>query len=312
MEQVPRLAETFLAHTKVRFVPPAELTPLDEALARAWESSRAQWPTVELPAELFVKHLAQRVPEASPTTPIEPLLAQLSLSELYLACACLQQLPGALELFERHYFAKLPGLLRGPNQSEAMVEEICQLARVKILVSTPEGGPKIAEYTGRGSLLGWVRVTTVRIATKLRSAEKPSPHQDDVDAVFHALPAPGMDPELELVKRRHHADFRQAMREAFSALPAEERHLLRLYFVDQLTTYEMGALFRVNQATISRKLKGARQTIYEQTRRHLQARLGLSTHGFESFLAVLDSQLDLSLSQLLGEEDQLTPSTKPD
>jgi RNA polymerase sigma-70 factor len=133
-----------------------------------------------------------------------------------------------------------------------------------------------------------------------------------MDTIVRALPAPGVDPELELIRRRHHTDFRQAMREAFSSLSADERHLLRLYFVDQLSTYELGALFRVNQATISRKLKSARQTVYEETRRHLQARLGLSTQGFESFLAVLDSQLELSISQLLGEEDGLPPPPKPD
>lgn len=307
MEQVSGLAATFLAHTKVRFVAPVDTTTLDRALAQAWEDSRAKWPSVKLLAEPFVKHLAQRLPQASSTTPIEPLLEQLSLSELYLACACLLRLPTALELFERHYLAKLPGLLRGPNQSEAMIEEICQIARVKILVSTPEGEPKIADYMGRGSLLGWVRVTTARIATKLRSSEKPSSHQDDVDAIAQALPAPGVDPELELIKRRHQADFRQAMKEAFSGLSVDERHLLRLYFVDQLTTYELGALFRVNQATISRKLKIARQTVYDETRRHLQARLGLSTRGFESLLAVLDSQFELRISQLLKEEGEAMP-----
>jgi RNA polymerase sigma-70 factor (ECF subfamily) len=296
------LAATFLAHTKMRFVAPVDAPALDRALVQAWEGSQAQWPAVKLPAEPFVKHLAQRVPQASPTTPIEPLLAQLSLAELYLACACLQRLPTALELFERHYLSKLPGLLRGPNQSEAMIEEICQIARVKILVSTPEGEPKIADYMGRGSLLGWVRVTTARIATKLRSAEKSSPHQDDVDAIARALPAPGMDPELELIKRRHQADFRQAMKEAFAGLSVDERHLLRLYFVDQLTMYALADLFRVHQATISRKVKIARQTVYDETRRHLQARLGLSTSGFESLLAILDSQFELRISQLLKEE----------
>ena len=309
---MPGLAATFLAHTKVRFVPPADVRALDSALARAWEEARAQWPAVELSAELFVKHVAQRLPEASPTTPLEPLLAQLSLAELYLACACLQQLPQALELFERHYLARLPGLLRGPTHSEAMLEDICQIARVKILVPTPEGAPKIADYMGRGSLLAWVRVTTARIATRLRSSEKPGPHQDDVDAVARALPAQGVDPELALIKRRHQGDFRQAMRAAFAALSAEERHLLRLYFVDQLTTYELGALFRVDQATASRRLKIARQTIYDETRRHLQARLGLSTQDFKSLLAVLDSQLELRISQLLGEEGRKTPPPKPE
>lgn len=51
-------------------------------------------------------------------------------------------------------------------------------------------------------------------------------------------------------------------------------------------------------------MKDARQRIYEETRRLLQARLNLSAGGFQSFLSVLDSQLDVSLSQLFGEEDR--------
>jgi RNA polymerase sigma-70 factor (ECF subfamily) len=303
IEQVPSLAATFLAHAKVRFVSPVDTTALEHLLARTWESCRAQWPTVALPADLFVTHLAERLPPASPDSPIEPLLASLSVAELYLACACARGLPSAIELFDRNYLAKLPALLRNPKQPEAMIEDVCQLARMKLLVSTPESAAKIGEYSGKGALMSWVRVTALRIAIKQQAGQKPAPQQD-ADTVFEALPAPGVDAELDLIKRRYHTEFRQAMLEAFSSLSPQERNYLRLYFVDQLSTYEMAALFRVNQGTVSRWLKDARQHIYEETRRHLQAKLGLSTQDFTSFLAVLDSQLELSLSQLLGEEDR--------
>ncbi|EAU62792.1 sigma-70 family RNA polymerase sigma factor [Stigmatella aurantiaca] len=309
MEQVPGLASTFLVHAKVRFVPPVDALAFERLLIQAWETARAQWPSVELPAEPFVTHLAQRLPEASPQSPLEPLLGQLSLAELYLACACERGIPSAIDIFERHYLAKLPGLLRGPKQPDAMIDDVCQLARVKILVPTHEGAPKIAEYTGRGALLSWVRVTAVRIAIKLQAVEKPTSSQD-ADTVFAALPAPGFDAELDLIKRRHHTDFRQAVSEAFTVLSNDERHLFRLYFVDQLSMYELAALFRVNQSTVSRWLKTARQRVYEETQRRLQARLGLSSRDFKSFLAVLDSQLELGISQLLRQEDEAPGSSK--
>lgn len=303
MDSASRLAATFLAHAKVRFVPPPDAAALDRLLTLAWERSRAQWPTVELPAELFVTHLAERLPEASPPSPLEPLLESLSLAELYLTCACLRGLAPALEVFERDYLAKLPGMLRGPKLPDTLIDDICQLARMKLLVPTPEGPPKIADYTGRGALQSWVRVTATRIALKLQAAEKPAP-EEDADSLFSALPAPGVDPELDAIKRRHQDDLRQAMREAFSTLSSEDRHLLRLYFVDQLSMYELAALFRVSQPTISRWLKSTRETIYTETRRQLQARLGLSQRDFQSFLALLDSQLELSISQLLGAPEQ--------
>ena len=302
MVPASKLAAIFLAHTKVRFVPPVDAAALERLLVHAWEASRAQWRTVPLPAELFVKHLAERLPEATPTSPIESLLEPLSLAELYLACACLHGVGAALEVFERSYLSKLPGLLRSPKYPDTMIEDICQLTRMKLLVPPPEGRPKIAEYTGRGALASWVRVTATRIAIKLHSTEKPAP-EEDADTFFSALPAPGVDPELDAIKRRHQPDLREAMREAFSSLSPEDRHLLRLYFVDQLSMYELATLFRVSQPTISRWLKSTRETVYKETRRHLQARLGLSQRDFQSFLAMLDSQLELSISQLLGAED---------
>jgi RNA polymerase sigma-70 factor len=310
MEQVPELAATFLANAKVRFVPPTktEAEALEKLLSRAWEDARAQWPAVVLPARLFVIYLARRLPEASPTSAFAPLFAKLSLGELYLACGCLQGLGPALEAFERNYLARLPAKLRGLKQHDAMIDDVCQLTGVKLLVATPESAPKIGEYTGRGALLSWVIVTAGRIAAKLRAAEKPAP-DDDSEELFQMLPGQGMDPELDVIKRRHHAEFRQAVREASATLSAEDRHLLRLHFADQLSTYELAPLFRVDQSTVSRWLKKARQRVYEETQRRLQAKLGLSPLAFQSYLNFVDSQLDLSISQLLGEKGMVPRPT---
>ncbi|WP_163997068.1 sigma-70 family RNA polymerase sigma factor [Pyxidicoccus caerfyrddinensis] len=303
MEQVPELVATFLAHTSTRFAPPtaAEAAALDALLRRAWEESRAQWPTVTLPVTQFVRHLAERLPKVSPDSPIAPLLESLSLADLYLACACLQGMASAHEAFERNYLARLPVKLRSLRQPDAMIDDVCQITRVKLLVATPESPPRIGDYTGKGALLSWVVVTAGRIASKLRAAEKPAP-DDSSEELLQVLPGQGIDPELDVMKRRHHEAFRQAVREAASTLSAHDRHLLRLHFANQLTTYELGSLFRVNQSTVSRWLKSARQRVYEETRSRLQERLMLSTPGFKSFLAFIGSQLDLNISQILEEK----------
>ncbi|WP_233601918.1 sigma-70 family RNA polymerase sigma factor [Corallococcus sp. CA047B] len=303
MEQVSEHVATFLKHTQVRFVPPTEVeaASLDALLLGAWEEARAQWPTVKLSLNQFVIHVAERLPKVSPDSPIAPLLKMLSLAELYLTCGCLQGLASAQEAFEKSYLAKLPGKLRGLRQPDAMIDDVCQITRVKLLVTTPESAPRIGEYSGRGALLSWVLVTAGRIANKLRASEKPS-SEDSAEEILKMLPGQGVDPELDVMKRRHHAEFRQAVHEAASTLSADERHLLRLHFADQLSTYELASLFRVNQSTVSRWLKSARQRVYEETRSRLQERLGLSTLGFKSFLAFIDSQLDLSISQILEEK----------
>nr|QKW93731.1 DNA-directed RNA polymerase sigma-70 factor [Vitiosangium cumulatum] len=302
MAQPSELVATFLAHARGRLEAPAETTALEDLLRRVCEEVRAPWPEVELPAERFIRHLAERLPETGSEEPVVSRIEQLSLTELYLACACVQGIDAATEALDRHYLSRLPGLLGHLRQPAAIIDDVCQLTRVKLLVHTPEGRPpRLNDYTGRGALLSWVRITAVRIALRVCASDKPAPDEGVVE-VLESLPAPG-DVELDLIRRRHHAEFRQAVREAFTALSMDERHLLRLHIVDQLSTTELGALFRVNQSTVSRWLKSARQTVFNETRRRLQARLGLSARDFQSFLAALDSQLELGISLIFGEED---------
>jgi len=310
MNPVPELVETLLSHTQVRFAPlsEAEAVALDALLVGAWEQARVKWPTVTLPIKQFVIHLAQRLLPINPVGPIGPAVATLSLAELYLACACLHGMASAHEAFERDYLARLPVRLRSLKQPDALIDDVCQITRVKLLVATPEGTPKIGDYTGRGKLLGWMQVIAGRILHRLRAAEKPAP-DDSSEELIRAIPGQGIDPELDVMKRRHGDEFRQALREAASTLSSDERYLLRLHFAEQLTTYEMASLFRVDQSTISRWLKSARQHVHEETRRRLQERLGFSTPGFESFLAFIASQLDLSISQLLAEKGGVPPPT---
>ncbi|MCP3138188.1 sigma-70 family RNA polymerase sigma factor [Pyxidicoccus xibeiensis] len=305
MEPVRGLAEMFLATAKVRFAPPPSLAALEALLSRSWEEARAHWPTVVLPPPLFVAHVAERLPEEGPDSPPEALMGQLSLVDLYLACACVHGIPSAIETFDRHYLAKLPALLRRSGQSAALIDDLCQQARLNLLVPTPGGEARIASYSGRGALTNWVSVAVSRMKLKMLDKQGPAPDGDGDNIEDWGIPSPEQNLEVEFIRRRHHADFRLAIKEAFSTLPDDKRHLLRLYYGDQLSSYELAPLFNVNQGTISRWLKAAREAVYAETRRLLQERLGLSTQDIESIGG--DSQLGVSLSQLLGRQDG-TPS----
>jgi RNA polymerase sigma-70 factor (ECF subfamily) len=274
----------------------------ESLLRRAWEMGRRRWPQVDLPADLFMRHLIRLLPELSAGAPLAPLFEELALEELYLACACVHDMPSAIEALERDYLAKLPALLGYLKLPTALLDDVCQSVRMHLLLRTAEARPRLAEYTGRGALLSWIRIIAVRMALRQRASDRETP-EDDVLAALEALPTPGPDAEFDLIKRRYRREFRQAMREAFAALSSDQRHLLRLHFIERLPTTRLGPLFGVDQSTISRWLKSARQAVYEETKRRLQERLGLSSNDFKSLLAAIDSQFDLSLSQVLHEED---------
>lgn len=301
MAEQPKLTVTLLGAVPGRVVVPADVDDVEAQLRCAWEVGRDPWPRVDLPAEGFVQYLAQRLPLAGAGDSLALLLGQLALSDLYLVCACMHHVRGAIEALESHYLAKLPSLLGYLKLSPMMLDDICQAVRIHLLLGTSGAGPQLAEYSGRGALLSWIRVMAVRMALRQGASSREIPAAN-ILATLETIPAPTPDADLELIRHRYRREFREALLEAFASLSSEQRYRLRLHFIDQLSTTEMSALFRVNQSTVSRWLKSARQAVYVETKRLLQERLGLSSREFSSLMSVVQSYLDVNLGQVLRQE----------
>ncbi len=298
MQEPPTLTMMFVGHAPVRIEVPANADELEVQLQCAWEAGRDPWPQLSLPANTFIRHLAQRLPQGSEGRPLMQWLDQLVLADLYLACACIHEVPAAIPLLESHYLAKLPALLGHLNMPTVVLDDVCQLVRIHLLMGSQGTGPHLAEYTGRGALLSWIRVMALRMALRQSTSIRQAP-AENVLAVLEAMPAPGADTELYLIKHRYRPEFRHALCEAFASLSAEQRYQLRLHFVERLSMTEMSTLFRVNQSTVSRWLKSARQAVHVETKRLVRERLGLSTNEFTSLMRAIESDFGLSLSEVL-------------
>lgn len=295
------LALAFLEDAKGRGdLPPDEGGELERLLQHAIETGRRPWPDVSVPADVFVRYLAQRLPPVRPGVPLAEVLERMHVSDLYVACACMNKVPEAIPALERHYLAELPAQLKQPA---SVADEICQSIRIQLLVGSAQVGPRLATYMGHGSLRNWLRVMAVHLIPHAPAPQQGSP-EENILQVLEALPASGPDAELDLIRSRFQRDFRTALRDAFAALEPEQRRLLRFYYVDRLTTTELGKLFGMNQSTASRRLALARETVYEGTRHLLQERLKLSSQEFDSLLIAVRSKLDVSIGQLLGEPDE--------
>jgi len=147
--------------------------------------------------------------------------------------------------------------------------------------------------------MSWMKVIALREALKQGSTARE--HSDEPSlAVLKDLPDPNSDAEFTLIKHRYRREFYRAVREAFVAISKKQRHLLRLHFMDGLSTTELGLLFHVNQSTISRWLRDSRQAVYTATKHILKDRLRLSSREFESLLPTIISQFDLNLGEVLG------------
>lgn len=292
------LSDLFLEHAKVRIERAGHPDKLERLLWEAYESARSHWERVALAADDFVRYLAERLRQHHEGKPIEQLLEAWHLADLYLACACTQGVPEALNEFDRYYLAKLSAQFANGRYSATTIDEVCQQIRMDFLLPSDEGAPRIAQYEGRGPLLNMLNVSATRLAQRLSKSNRPASEEDDM-AIIEAM-STGVDEELDLIKRRYYREFRQAVIEAFRGLSDDERCLLKLHWFDGLSMSKLGVIYGKDQSTIWRRLIKIREKIHDEVKRLVQERLHLSDSEFESMLAVIKSQLDVRTSQIFG------------
>jgi RNA polymerase sigma-70 factor (ECF subfamily) len=250
-----------------------------------WRAGRAAWPDVEIPKDAFAAHLDGRGPVGDHAT------------DLYLACGCALGLPAAIAAFDRGFVVGVARHLRTLNLTAAQLEDLRQLLREKLLVKRSDRPSPIADYSGRGSLVGWFRVLAVREAIDLVS------HREERRPIVERPPeraAPG-DPTDEMLKARYRAQFNAALREAIDTLDGEQRNLLRLHYLDGLSLEELAAFFGVHRATVARRMAEARTAVSDGMSARLRAALGVGAADLESLLKILGSQLEVSISAAFAE-----------
>jgi RNA polymerase sigma-70 factor (ECF subfamily) len=116
--------------------------------------------------------------------------------------------------------------------------------------------------------------------------------------VLRAL-APTPDPELRYLKEQHGADFKEAFQKALAELPPKQRNVLALYYIDGLKSTAIAAMYGVQGVTVRAWLKAARDALLSSTESALSDRLGLSSSELRSLIALVRSQIDLTLSRAL-------------
>ena len=270
---------------------------LEPRLAAILAAARTRWPTLAVPADRFIQFLAERIPLHVPFT---TGLAALYADDLYLTCACADGDAAAVELFEAAHRATIDTALAGLGDIQELGDEIRQRVRTKLFVRDPGvPQPRIASYSGRGDLRGWVRATTIREAiTLLRARGREVLGHDDMIA---AMPAPADDPELEHLKKLYRAQFKTAFEQAFAKLSSRDRLLLRYRFVDDANIDDIAAIHRVHRATAARWLAEIRDRLFADTRAVMTAALDISDAELDSIVRMIQSQLEVSISDQLRD-----------
>jgi RNA polymerase sigma-70 factor (ECF subfamily) len=286
------LSSLFLAHVGERTPSTVEARGLEEHLARILAAARSAWPELSLSTETFVPHLARCAGGGELAE-----LGKLHADELYLACACGHGDGKALACFERSYVPAVEKVLARMNLG-ARLEDAKQLVRQHLFVAKNDKPPKILDYTGRGKLSAWLRVTAVRVTLDYLEKERPL-GAGATDQELLDLPATGLDPELDHMKRLYRRAFKSAFEEGFLSLSARDQTLLRQHLLDGIGLEEVAWLYRVHRSTAARWLADARKRLLLRTRKTLMSGVGVDRAGCDEIMQLLESQLDLSISRLL-------------
>jgi len=260
-------------------------------LARLSSVVAESLPKVAIPHTRFVGELATRSAERG--------LAAVSdegATELALACACAEQDPAALALFEARYTAVIGPALAHMKLDAAVVADITQAVRNKLLVADTDGEVKIVRYAGGGSLRGLVKVTAVRTAiSHLRKEQREPRPSEDLDRLAEQTD----NPELSFLKSHYRQAFAEAFEHAVTTLQGRERNVLRLHLLGGMTLEEVARMYSVDRSTIVRTLQRARKRLLVETRRQLGTQLGVDKSELDSVVALIRSRLDVSLGRLL-------------
>lgn len=268
---------------------------LASAMQELWRAASAAWPALGVPRVRFEQFVMERVRDAA--DPVAAVCAARG-ADLLLACGCADQVPAAIETFERECMPVVIATLRGMRASPDAVAEHAQRIRAKLLVPGESGRARIADFAGRGDLRRWLRAAAARVYLNAIRSDRREVVADD-QRVFDAAAAADRDPELAHMKELYRVELKEAFVAALAELSERERTVLRYRHVDGLSLDELAALYRVHRATAHRWLVAARDALARAVETRLRQRLGLSERAFHSMRRLVQSQLELTLSRVL-------------
>lgn len=227
---------------------------------------------------------------------IASFLSALRLDELALAHGCAAGNQLAWDVFLTKYRESIYQSARSITRNESVGRELADSLYAELYGLGPEDDrrSKLALYSGRGSLAGWLRmvlsqsfVNQIRSGKRLVSIEE---EEEEHGAQFAAPIAEAVataDPKLK-----------ESTDEALASLSAEGRFLLASYFLDGRRLAEIGRTLGVHESTISRKLEKLVKEVRKRIRKGLEQR-GMSRRQAEEALEVDVRDLELDLSARL-------------
>lgn len=212
--------------------------------------------------------------------------------ECALVVAATRGVLSAQRQLEAEYFARIPSFIASMKLDGALVDDVAQGVRQKLLVGEP---PKILGYVGRGSLAALIRVTATRTAISALRKGGRETQELELDRAIGEL-----DPERRHLKDHYRVIFRDSFAAAVRSLEARERNMLRLHFLQKVTLQQLASMYGIHRATVVRQLASIREKVAKGTRGELKSHGAVGATDLESIVDLLKSRFDVSVEGLLA------------
>lgn len=272
------------------------------------------------------KYLLKDAPDSSDHAIVE-FLDQLQAGDLCLAIACERGESSAWTDLVERYSPTVRSAARSAAGNEDAAEDLTQSiwAELHGLRLREDGRPasKLAYYSGRGSLAGWLRAVVSQLAVDQHRKQARLVQTED-DADFDRIasetsddkaagtPSSSPNPENALASKRARQEMERALASAIQAMDDEDRLLVKLYYFDNLRLREAGAVLGVHEATASRRLTRVHAELRDRVEKILTSKHGWSTSETKSAFAEVALHLETDLEPLLVSKGVTSENLSPD
>ena len=255
------------------------------------------------------KYLLRNDPDTAHAD-ISKFIDEMQADDLCLIIACERGDESAWNDLVERFTATVRSAARSASANEDAAEDLAQSIWAELygLRARKDGKPagKLAYYSGRGSLAGWLRAVVAQLAVDVfRKQSRLVQTEEDTDLdrlardaqVSEGQPmlAGVPNPEESMSNRFAQAGMQQALNTAVEELPAEDRLLVKLYYFDNLRLREAGAVLGVHEATASRRLTRIQTDLRKRVTKILVDERGWTQAETERSFAEVAQHLDTDL-----------------
>lgn len=259
----------------------------DRALTDAFSSGKDRWPAIGCSLPQFRDWVVDGGIDADRLEANGP--------DIYLAACCALGDATATVVFDRLYLTFLRPLVRAAVTTDDDLKELRQQLRIKLLVGDR---PKIGQYRGQGTLLGWVQACATRTALNLKRGHFHRTRSEPT--MLERMVSDECNPERQLASRQSRNALSAALARCLAALSAKEKTLLQLFFVDAVSMEEIAPLFGVHRATVARWIGATRTKVLDGVCRAMSAELQATRAEVSSLMGLDRSEIDISVGTILG------------